>query len=79
MFYNYILDLINDKGLYTSVKPTHHINKYYQELKQLNLDDIITLNTPTKKISIERNKFIYTPAIWQIVDLDALKKKANSK
>ena len=77
MFYNYILDLINDKGLYTSVKPTHHINKYYQELKQLNLDDIITLNTPTKKISIERNKFIYTPAIWQIVDLDALKKKAE--
>ena len=79
MFYNYILDLIDDKGLYTSVKPTHHINKYYQELKQLNLDDIITLNTPTKKISIERNKFIYTPAIWQIVDLDALKKKAEAE
>lgn len=80
MFYNYILDLIDDKGLYTSVKPTHHIQKYYQEIKQLNLDDIITLNTPSKKKYLDDNgRFIFTPAVWKIVDIEALKLKASEE
>lgn len=78
MFYSYILDHVKD-GLYTSVKPTHHITNYYNELKQLNLDDVITLDTPTKKVSINRNNFIFTPAVWKIVDLEALKLKASEE
>lgn len=76
MFYNYILDH-SKNGLYTSIKPTHHIQKYYQELRQLNLDDIITLDTPSKKKYLENSKFIFTPAVWKIVDLNALQQKAE--
>lgn len=78
MFYNYILDH-SKNGLYTSVKPTHHIVKYYQELKQLNIDDIITLDTPSKKVSTSQNRFIFTPAVWKIVDMEALKMKASEE
>ena len=79
MFYNYILDH-SKNGLYTSIKPTHHIQKYYQEIKQLNLDDIITLDTPSKKKYLDDNgKFIFTPAVWKIVDIDALKLKAETE
>lgn len=77
MFYNYILDH-SKNGLYTSIKPTHHVQKYYQELRQLNLDDIITLDTPSKKKYLDDNsKFIFTPAVWKIVDLNALQQKAE--
>lgn len=79
MFYNYILDH-SKNGLYTSIKPTHHIQKYYQELRQLNLDDIITLYTPSKKKYLDDNKkFIFTPSVWKIVDIDALKLKAETE
>lgn len=79
MFYNYILDHAKD-GLYTSIKPTHHITKYYQELRQLNLDDVINLDTPTKKVYLnDSNKFIFTPAVWKIVDMEALKLKASEE
>lgn len=78
MFYNYILDHTKD-GLYTSIKPTHHICKYYQEMKQLNLDDVITLDTPSKKVSLEHNRFVFTPAVWKIVDMEALKMKASEE
>lgn len=79
MFYSYILDH-SKNGLYTSIKPTHHIQKYYQELHQLNLDDIITLDTPFKKKYLNDNgKFIFTPAIWRIVDIDTLKLKASEE
>lgn len=79
MFYNYILDH-SKNGLYTSIKPTHHIQKYYQELHQLNLDDIITLYTPSHKKHINDNgKFIFTPSVWKIVDIDALKLKAETE
>lgn len=79
MFYNYILDH-SKNGLFTSIKPTHHIQKYYQELHQLNLDDIITLYTPSHKKHINDNgKFIFTPAVWKIVDIDALKLKAETE
>jgi hypothetical protein len=79
MFYNYILDHAKN-GLFTSIKPTHHIQKYYQELHQLNLDDIITLDTPTeRKYLNDKDKFIFTPAVWKIVDIDALKLKASEE
>lgn len=79
MFYNYILDH-SKNGLFTSIKPTHHIQKYYQELHQLNLDDIITLYTPSHKKHINDNgKFIFTPSVWKIVDIDALKLKAETE
>lgn len=79
MFYNYILDH-SKNGLYTSIKPTHHIQKYYQELHQLNLDDIITLYTPSQKKYLDDNgKLIFTPAVWKIVDIDALKLKAETE
>lgn len=79
MFYNYILDH-SKNGLYTSIKPTHHIQKYYQEIKQLNLDDIITLDTPSKRKYLDDNgKFIFTPSVWKIVDIDALKLKAETE
>lgn len=76
MFYNYILDH-SKNGLYASIKPTHHIQKYYQELRQLNLDDIITLYTPSKKKYLDNSKFIFTPAVWKIVDFNALQQKAE--
>lgn len=79
MFYNYILDH-SKNGLYTSIKPTHHIQKYYQELHQLNLDDIITLYEPSQKKYLDDNgKLIFTPAVWKIVDIDALKLKAETE
>ena len=79
MFYNYILDH-SKNGLYTSIKPTHHIQKYYQEIRQLNLDDIITLDVPSKKKYLDDNdKFIFTPAVWKIVDIDALKLRAETE
>lgn len=78
MFYNYILDNCKD-GLYTSIKPTHHIHKYYKELEQLNLDDIITLYKPSEKKYINGSKFIFTPATWKVVDIDTLKLKASEE
>ena len=79
MFYNYILDHQRN-GLFTSIKPTHHIQKYYQELKQLNLDDIITLYEPSQKKYLDDNgKFIFIPATWKIVDMEALKLKASEE
>ena len=79
MFYNYILDH-SKNGLYTSIKPTHHIQKYYQELRQLNLDDIITLYTPSQKKYIDDNKkFIFMPAVWKIIDINTLKQKAETE
>lgn len=79
MFYNYILDH-SKNGLYTSIKPTHHIQKYYQELHQLNLDNIITLYEPSQKKYLDDNgKLIFTPAVWKIVDIDALKLKVETE
>lgn len=78
MFYNYILDH-SKNGLFTSIKPTHHIQKYYQELRQMNLDDVITLYKPYQKKYLDDGKLIFTPAVWKIVDIDALKLKAETE
>jgi hypothetical protein len=46
----------------------------------LNLDDIITLYTPYQKKRLDDNgKFIFTPAVWKIVDIDTLKQKAETE
>lgn len=78
MFYNYILDNCKD-GLYTSIKPTHHIHKYYKELEKLNLEDIITLYKKSEKKYINESKFIFTPAVWKIVDIEKLRLKASEE
>ena len=78
MFYQFILDH-SKNNTYTSIKPTHHIQKYYQEIKQLNEDDVITLLKPCKRVSNGRNDFVFTPATWEILDLDRLKLLASTE
>lgn len=79
MFYQYILDNTTD-DIYTSIKPSHHIQKYYSELKQLNLADVINLETPCKKVFISQEKgFMFEPAVWKIVDIKKLQELAANE
>lgn len=78
MFYQFILD--NTKNnTFTSIKPSHHIQKYYKEIKNLNQNDIITLLKPCKKVSNGRNNFVFTPAVWKITDMNRLEQLASEE
>lgn len=77
MFYKFIFNSIKD-NTYQSTKPTHHINLYYAELKDLQRKNILKITKKSARDQID-GRLVILPSEYKVIDLPALQRLAMAE